>query len=93
MVVLRQVARASALLPEAARARWIDAPEEERREWLQLQSYRASLAPADRPDFDALSRDEQRRRRRSDGWSAHPVCLKVPRPVRPPGGSKGSGRS
>ena len=57
-MVLRQVARASALLPEAARARWIDAPEEERREWLQLQSYRASLAPADRPDFDALSRDE-----------------------------------
>ena len=47
MVALRQVARASALLPEAARARWLDAPEEERREWLQLQSYRASLALAD----------------------------------------------
>ena len=74
MVALRQVARASALLPEAARARWLDAPEEERREWLQLQSYRASLALADRPDFDALSRDEQRRRRQWD-VSAHPVCL------------------
>ena len=91
MVALRQVARASALLPEAARARWIDAPEEERREWLQLQSYRASLALADRPDFDALSRDEQRRRRRWD-VSAHPVCLKAP-PRGPPDGSKGSGRA
>ena len=60
-----QLSTAAALLPPSQRGAWAAMGDTDRRLWLELRAYRASLSPVDWPAFDGLDAPAQQLQMRS----------------------------